>query len=313
MHKAFKILFVFLNLIFIVSCNSQKQHHPLSNINRIEKDLTLITKTDKARNYKNLTTLNFVATYIFDELSKTCDTVFYQKYVVNGKTYKNVIGRINNESEDDKIIIGAHYDVAGNQQGADDNASGVSGLLELSRIISNNPIHKKIEYVAYTLEEPPFFRTKKMGSYIHAKSLHDKKEKIKGMICLEMIGYFNTQKNSQEYPVKGLEYIHGNKGDFITVVEKENNGSFGDKIRKGMQKSNLIKTIAFKGTKDTPSIDFSDHLNYWIFNYNAIMITNTAFYRNKNYHQPTDTMDKLDLNRMSLVIDELFIALKNLK
>lgn len=308
-----KILIIITSLLSIAYCNSQENHTRLSDLKRIQNDLTLITKTEKSRNYKNIKTLNNVAEYIFNELSKTCDTVFYQKYLVNSIEYKNVIGRINSKNEKDKIVIGAHYDVAGDQEGADDNASGVTGLLELSRIIANNNIDKKIEYVAYTLEEPPFFRTKQMGSYIHARSLFENKEKIRGMICLEMIGYFDDRENSQNYPMESLKLIYGNKGNFITVVEKMGNGSFGKEVRKEMIKSNLIETKSFKGTSSTSGVDFSDHLNYWAFNYSAVMITNTAFYRNKNYHKPTDTMEKLDLNRMSLVIDELYLTLKNMK
>jgi len=313
MHIYNKKLIVIVSLLYITFCNSQEHHTRLSDIKRIENDLTLITKTEKSRNYKNVKTLNYVAEYIFNELSKTCDTVFYQKYLVNNVEYKNVIGRINTNNEQEKIVIGAHYDVAGNQEGADDNASGITGMLELSRIISKNQINKKIEYVAYTLEEPPFFRTKKMGSYIHAKSLHEKKEHIRGMICLEMIGYYDDRENSQHYPIENMSLIYGNKGNFITVVEKYGNGSFGKEVLKGMQNSNLIETKSFKGTSSMSGVDFSDHLNYWNFDYSAVMITNTAFNRNTNYHKSTDTMEKLDLNRMSLVIDELYLTLKDMK
>ena len=308
-----KVLAVFLSCFLFISCNSQKEHTRLSDIQRIEQDLSVITKTEKSRNYKNIETLNYVASYIFKEFSKRCDTVFYQKFEVNGLEYKNVIGQINNNSEKDKIVIGAHYDVAGDQEGADDNASGITGLLELSRILSKHPVDQKIELIAYTLEEPPFFRTEKMGSYVHAKSLYDKQEPIQGMICLEMIGYFSDQENSQDYPLEGLKLIYGNKGNFITVVEKFDSGSFEKKIRKGMKKANLINTKSFKGPEAMSGIDFSDHLNYWKFNYGAVMITNTAFYRNKNYHKETDTMEKLDLDRMSLVIDEVYLGLKSLE
>jgi len=313
MHIPYRIILFVFNCLLIKSCYSQKKHTRLSDIKRIENDLTLITKTKESRNYKNIETLNYIANYIFNELSKSCDTVFYQKYSVNGLEYKNVIGQINPKSQQSKIVIGAHYDVAGNQEGADDNASGISGLLELSRIISQKPIDKKIEYVAYTLEEPPFFRTKKMGSYIHAKSIHEKREKIRGMICLEMIGYFDDRENSQHYPIENLKLIYGNKGNFITVVEKYDSGTFEKEVSKGMIKANLIETKSFKGTPSMSGIDFSDHLNYWLFDYNAVMITNTAFYRNKNYHRATDTMEKLDLNRMSLVIDEIYLTLKTMK
>lgn len=306
---------IILGLLFIgfvnCSCKGNEHFDRRSDTNRIENDLRVITKTAESRSYENIKTLDFVADYIFNELAKNCDTVYYQRFFLNGHEYKNVIGIIGRDKEE-KVVVGAHYDVAGDQEGADDNASGVVGLLELSRLISKNDIKYQLELVAYTLEEPPYFRTDNMGSHVHAKSLYDNKEAIKGMICLEMIGYFNDNKGSQDYPIGFLKLFYGSKGDYITVVQKYGNGSFGHRVKRLMKRQNLIKTKSFKGPAKLQGIDFSDHLNYWRYDYSAVMITNTAFYRNKNYHKPTDKMETLDLKRMGLVIDEVYLALCNL-
>lgn len=274
--------------------------------------LQQITKTAHSRNHQNISTLNSVAKYIYDEFSKYCDTIYYQTYTVNGTEYKNVVGLIG-QLNSDKIVIGAHYDVAGEQEGADDNASGVVGLLELARLLSVENLKYRIELVAYTLEEPPYFRTEQMGSYIHAESLSRKGEGIKGMICLEMIGYFSDVPGSQDYPVGLLSLFYGNKGNYITVVQKFGNGRFGREIKRRMKSQNIIRTKSLKAPARLEGIDFSDHLNYWKFGYRAVMITNTAFYRNKNYHHSTDRMETLDLNRMSQVIDEVFLSVKTMK
>ncbi len=302
---------VFILCAFVKSYAIENQHASYSDTMRIKNDLRVITKTTSSRNHKNVKTLNFVANYIFEELAKCCDTVFYQIFNVNGIEYKNVVGRLG-ASNNGKVVVGAHYDVAGDQEGADDNASGIVGLLELSRLISKDKLSYQIEFVAYTLEEPPYFRTDYMGSHIHAKSLYDNNEHIKGMICLEMIGYFNDNKNSQDYPVGILKLLYGSRGDYITVVQKFGNGQFGRKFNRKMRKQNLIKTKSFKAPAKLSGIDFSDHLNYWRYGFSAVMVTNTAFYRNKNYHKVTDTMETLDINRMSLVIDEVFLALREL-
>ena len=306
----FSILIFFTSFLFF-SCATEMQIPSISDSNRIEKDLYRITKTDKSRNYQNIETLNFVAGYIYDELSLSCDTVYFQKYIVNGTAYKNVIGIIGKDKKE-RVVVGAHYDVAGNQEGADDNASGVAGLLELSRLLSKENLDYMVELVAYTLEEPPFFRTEHMGSHIHAKSLIESSENVKGMICLEMIGYFSEAKNSQDYPIGLLKLFYGNKGDFITVVQKFGNGSFGRKVNRKMKSHKLIRTKSFRAPVKLPGIDFSDHLNYWKFGYRAVMITNTAFYRNKHYHEPTDKMETLDLEKMGLVIDQVFLTLKEI-
>jgi len=280
-----------------------------SDVQRIEKDLKVITKTDQYRNYENLEVLNFVADYIYQEFAKNADTVFYQTYDAGGEEYKNVIARIGSDKKE-KIIVGAHYDVCGNQEGADDNASGVVGLLELARLLKDHQLDYQIELVAYTLEEPPFFRTDLMGSHIHAKSLKDNNARVKGMICLEMIGYFNDENESQDYPVGLLKLFYGNKGDYITVVQKFGNGAFGREVKRKMKRQNLIKTKSFKGPAKLQGIDFSDHLNYWRYDYSAVMITNTAFYRNKNYHKVGDTLETLDLKRMVAVIDQVYFTIK---
>jgi hypothetical protein len=167
----------------------------------------------------------------------------------------------------------------------------------------------RIDLVAYTLEEPPFFRSEQMGSYIHAKSLHDQKVDVVGMVCLEMIGYYSDEPGSQHYPLRSLKLFYGDRGDFITTVKKMYAGNFARKFAKAMKHSELISSRVFKGPKRLAGLDFSDHQNYWKFHYSSVMVTNTSFYRNSNYHQKTDRIETLDLVRMSKVIKTVFNSL----
>lgn len=310
-----KLLYIVCTTL-LISC-SYSQNKPSEKLNhidtiRVKNDLISITETQKSRNYKNIATLDTIADYIKIELTKVCDSVSYQKYEVDGNIYKNVIGSIRTNNKE-RIIIGAHYDVFGNQEGADDNASGISGLLELARLLSKENLKYRIEFVAYTLEEPPFFRTEKMGSYIHANNLFKNRIPVKGMICLETIGYYNEEPNSQEYPIPGMSLKYGNTADFITIVQNKKRGEFSKQIESLMMNQNLIKTKSFKGSTLLPGIDFSDHLNYWNLDYDAVMVTNTAFYRNKNYHKKGDKLETLDIKKLSLVIEQLYLTLKQLK
>lgn len=268
----------------------------------IKQHLTALTKTNGFRTYKNIEQLNNAANYIKTVFSKYTDSVYIQAYEVNGVTYKNVICSFGTENPQ-RIIMGAHYDVCDDQEGADDNATGVVGLLELSRLLKDKKLKNRIDLVAYTLEEPPYFRTAYMGSYIHAKSLIDSKTNVLGMVSLEMIGYFKDEKKTQSYPIGALALIYGNKGNYITLVKKFAAGSFTRKFCRKYKSTKSIKTKKFSGPRALPGIDFSDHLNYWKFGYSALMITDTAFYRNKNYHESTDTMETLDVYRMAKVID----------
>ena len=133
------------------------------------------------------------------------------------------------------------------------------------------------------------------------------------MLCLESIGYFDDAPNSQNYPVKIMSLKYGNKGDFITVVQNDKAKEFSNQFKTLMEKDPLIKTQSFKGTSSLRGVDFSDHLNYWKFDYDAVMITNTAFFRNKNYHTDGDVMKTLDLEKMSLVIEQLYEVIKKIE
>lgn len=274
----------------------------------IKQHLIAITKAEKFRTYKNIDQLNYTAEYIKNVFSKYADNVSVQEYTVNGLVYKNVICSFGTEHAK-RIIVGAHYDVCGDQEGADDNASGVVGLLELFRLFKDQKLRYRVDLVAYTLEEPPYFRTEYMGSYIHAKSLFDNKLDVFEMISIEMIGYFKDEKKSQQYPLGLLSIFYGNKGDYITLVTKFNAGKFARRFSRNYRYSKIIKTKKFTGPKFLTGIDFSDHLNYWKFGFSALMITDTSFYRNKNYHESSDIVETLDINRMSKVIDGLYYSL----
>lgn len=275
---------------------------------RIKELLIELTKTSKPRNYQNPEQLNETAAFIYRYFRQYADTVFYQTYSVNGITYGNVVARFG-DTLNKRMIIGAHYDVCGNQEGADDNASGIIGLLEIARMLSEQKRHKNIELVAYTLEEPPFFRTEYMGSFIHAQSLKQNHSKISGMISLEMIGYFNEAKNTQDYPIGFLKLFYGSRGNYITVVNKFGKGKGARKFTKSMDRFATLPVKKFNGPKSLTGIDFSDHLNYWKMGFSACMITDTAFYRNKNYHQKTDEMGTLNISKMAQVIDGVFFSI----
>lgn len=298
----------FLVLHFIAAFNSYSQK---SDTVLIKKHLTEITKTKGYRYFTNIDLLNKTADYIAAEFKKYADTSYFQEYKVNGQTYKNVICSFGSKHTK-TVVVGAHYDVCGEQEGADDNASGIVGLLELARMLQGKELNYKLDLVAYTLEEPPFFRTENMGSYVHAKSLVDNKTDVYGMISLEMIAYFKEEKKTQDYPISMLKLFYGSRGNYITLVNKFAKGKFARKFTRKYKKTKSIRTKKFNGPRSLPGIDFSDHLNYWNFGFSALMLTDTAFYRNKNYHQPTDTMETLDLPKMAKVIDGVLQTINHL-
>jgi hypothetical protein len=314
--KKFFIYLVFALLlltVFVLFSNFPVSSAPknlprLSDTIRIRQNLEQIINTPDYRNFRNVEVLNGVSEFLKTKFLESTNLVSFQEYPARGNTYRNVIASFGPESAP-RIIVGAHYDVCLDQDGADDNASGVAGLLELARLLSKSSLQYRIDLVAYSLEEPPDFDTHNMGSYVHAKSLSDSNVAVLGMISLEMISYFSDGKDSQRYPVGFLKWIYGDRGNFITLTQKFGSGKFARNFKSLYFKNNSIPAKSFKAPSFFGGIDLSDHANYWKFGYSALMITNTAFYRNEYYHNKGDKLHRLDIPRMALVIDGVYRSL----
>jgi hypothetical protein len=278
---------------------------------RLREHVVALSKTFHPRDSENMANLDRCADYIAEELRRAGAVVEFQKVPVRGTIYRNVIGRIGTGKQR-KLILGAHYDSFGGTPGADDNASGVAGLLELARMIAANPPDAEIELVAYTLEEPPFFGGTEMGSAVHADSVAKEKSRIIGVIVLEMIGYFSDEPGSQNYPLPILKAYYPGRGNFITVVSRWDQGSWIKDLKSAMQGTTALPVYSFRGPEALPGVDFSDHRNYWPHGIPAAMVTNTAFYRNTAYHSPDDTAERLDYDRMAMVVVSVFEAVRKL-
>jgi hypothetical protein len=301
-------IFVFIN--YPIS-STAKSFERLADTTNIKRNLESIVNTPNYRNYKNIAVLDTVAERIKNEFQRYSNRVITQDYKVDGNEYKNVIASFGPEKAE-RIIVGAHYDVSHEQDGADDNASGVAGVLELARLLKDKPLKYRIDLVAFSLEEPPFFHTTNMGSYVHAKSLHDSNVAVKGMISLEMIGYFSEEENSQTYPVGAMKYFYGDKGNFITIVQSFFCGDFSKEFKELSFKNNSIDVKSIRAPWYVAG-DNSDQINYWKFGYSSVMVSNTAYFRNKNYHTKEDKLFLLDISKMGLVIDGVYRALVGLE
>ncbi|MBN8834891.1 MAG: peptidase M28 [Niastella sp. SCN 39-18] len=281
--------------------------------NRLYEDVKFLTELRPYRNYNNLESLEKVCSYIDEEFTNSGLLTKKQKWIAEGKEYTNVIG-VYNEGMSKRLIVGAHYDVCGDQPGADDNASAVAGLLETGRLLGQHKpfVDYTIELVAYCLEEPPFFGSEQMGSYIHAKSLFQNKADVIGMICYEMIGYFSDKPNSQPFPSPDLAKRYPSTANFIIVVGIEKYNNFNVKVRQLMsENSNIdVQVVSFpEDSSLTGLAGLSDQRNYWKFGYQALMINDTSFVRNPNYHMASDTIDTLDFSKMTEVINGAYNAI----
>ena len=278
------------------------------------KTLKYLTQIQPPRNYRNIDSLNNVALYLEDRFKDIGLETYFQNYVVDNNEYKNVIATLNPQYEK-RLIIGAHYDVCGDFQGADDNASAVAGLIQTAKQLYSlkDILPIRIDFVCFTLEEPPYYGTENMGSYVYAKYLFDNKIDVIGMINYEMIGYFTNEnvdlsKLSMFITKKQADI---SKGNFIAMVCNEQSQNFMSEF----DFENIDKNIEYvEAMIPTPinQITASDHLNFWKFGYKAIMVTDTAHFRNPNYHTANDTLETLDVNKMQCVVNLVVESIKEM-
>lgn len=285
----------------------------LPNKDRLKKDVAFISGIQPARNYRNVASLNTVAAYIETEFEAAGGRIEVQEFEVDGEIYKNVIGSFG-QKEGERIIVGAHYDAFEEVAGADGNASGVAGILEMARLLGQQAekLKYRVDFVAYSLKEAPYFETENMGSAVHAKSLFEGKVEVKAMICCEMIGYFSEASDSQYFPDTVLESIYPNKGNFAIVVGLEDQYDFLQSVYREVDKHSENLPVEFIFFPSGESFGgMSDHRNYWKHGYDAVMVTDTAFFRNPHYHKVTDTIDTLDFEKMGAVVNGILGYLLN--
>jgi hypothetical protein len=264
-----------------------------------------------SRSYDYPENLDRAAAYVHGELALAGGQVSDQPFVVDGDTYRNVCAAFGPETAE-RIVVGAHYDAVDESPGADDNASGVAGLIALASLLSKETLRHRVELVAYSLEEPPNFATAAMGSAEHARSLRAQGVKVIGMLCIESIGYFHDEPDSQRYPLPFLGMWYPDRGDFIAVVSRVRDTRLVRIVKRAMLGSTPLPVRSLNGPQAIAGVSFSDHRSYWDCDYPAVMITDTAPYRNPHYHTDTDLPMTLDYRRMALVVAGLRAAVLSL-
>jgi Zn-dependent M28 family amino/carboxypeptidase len=253
------------------------------------------------RSIDNHAQLEAAGDYVLAEMRAAGAAAETQFVDVDGKQYRNFIARFG-PADGPLLVIGAHYDSCGDTPGADDNASGVAALLELTRLLAAEPPTQSVELVAYTLEEPPYFRTESMGSFWHARELARQGREVRLMLSLETIGFYRDAPDTQEFPAPGVGLLYPDVGNFIAVV-----GAFRDfgamrRVKGLFAGASDLPVETINAPASVPGVDFSDHASYWRFGMPAVMVTDTAFLRNPHYHAAGDTPETLDYARMAKVV-----------
>lgn len=272
--------------------------------NRFRKIVSDLAQNIGVRNYATYANLNEAAEYITREFEELGYESRSMSYSIGNQLFENIIVEKKAQHETDEVvIIAAHYDSCFNP-GANDNASGVAGILELARLFRDEDLNKNVRFIAFTNEEPPFFMTENMGSRVYARKAKEQGENIKAAVILETIGYYSQKAHSQKYlPLLGPFYP--NRADFIVVVGNFPSRRIVSRITSYFKKASDFPVEGLVAPGFIPGVNFSDHWSFWKEGFPAVMITDTAFLRSQHYHQGTDLPGTLDYERMAVMVHGL--------
>ena len=267
------------------------------NKNNIENHIIALAGQRYSKKEKNKS-----ANYI----SKTLESFGYDVQSTEGVN-KNLVADLKGSITPKQIfIVAAHYDTVKNTPGADDNASGVAGMLEIARLLARTSLASTVRIIAFDNEENGL-----LGSSQYAKSLNNYGTKVIGMISLEMIAYSckNCQTPFSDIPEKqclDVEPENIKAGNFIGIVANSDSASmvtaFKNTAASFVSLLDIVSAVVRDKGDCFANTRRSDHASFWDQGYPALMITDTANFRNPNYHKSSDTLDTLDLDFAAKVV-----------
>ena len=226
------------------------------------------------------------------------------------RAVRNVIAEVKGSSRTEEIvIIGAHYDSREGTPGADDNASGTAAVLALARRYAKEHPARTVRFLLFPNEE--YFRQEAMGSVVYARLCRSRNEDVVAMVSVETIGYFSDAAGSQQYPFP-VNLLYPDRGSFIGFVGNLASRELVREALGAFRKGAGIGSEGVAAPESVEGVDWSDHWSFWREGYPGIMITDTAPFRNPNYHRATDVPDTLDYHRMARVVSGLARVVREL-
>ena len=265
------------------------------------------------RNVDRREELDRAAAYIGAAFGALGCEVETQRFEVGDTSVDNLECELRGASvPEESIVVGAHYDSVEGSLGANDNASGVAALLEVARQLSQSPRARTLRFVAFVNEEPPFFQTPEMGSVVYAEKVSRESGHVVAMLSLETIGFYSDAPGSQNYPPL-LHLFYPDRGDFVAFVANPASRSLVRQVIRSFRDSGAaIPSEAIAAPGFIEGVGWSDHWSFWQHGIPAIMVTDTALFRYREYHTSQDTPDKLDYVRMASVVDGVVAAVRDL-
>lgn len=274
--------------------------------NELRQDVEALAGEIGERNVWTYDNLLAGARYIEEELTAAGYQVRRQEYEVAGQLCWNIEAELAGpRTPEEIIVVGAHYDTVPGSPGANDNTSGVAVMLALARRFASEQPERTLRFVAFVNEEPPFFQTPDMGSWVYAKACRERGDPIMGMISLETMGYYSDEPGSQRFPAAVLGRIYPDQGNFIAFVGNLKSVAWVKQVTGTFREHAEFPSEWIAFSDALPGIGWSDHWAFWQEGYSGLMITDTAPFRYPYYHLPEDTPDKLDYEKLARVTDGL--------
>jgi len=266
----------------------------------LRADVQMLADKIGERNMARYSQLNAAADFIENSFSRAGLVPRRDTYDLHGRACHNIETEIGARPE--ILLIGAHYDSVFGSPGANDNGSGVAAMLALARRFARKPVQQTLRFVAFVNEEPPYFLTEQMGSFVYAGRCKARGDQISAMISLETIGYFSDAPHSQTYPSLGFGVFYPTVGNFIGFVGNVHSRSLLRRAIALFRKHARVPSEGAALPSFIPGVSWSDQWAFWQHGYSGIMITDTAPFRYPHYHSATDTPDKIDYDRFALVV-----------
>ena len=252
------------------------------------------------------------ATFIEETLLKAGYAPQRQTFEVDGVPCANIEVEIRGAvNPNDIVVIGAHYDTVAGSPGADDNATGVAALLAIARRFARQKPARTIRFVAFANEEPPFFVTEQMGSWVYAKRSRARGERIVAMVSFDAIGFYSDAEGSQQYPAM-LEAVYPSAANFVAFASNIGSRALLQQCVEVFRRHATIPSEGGALPEDIPGIGWSDQWSFWRHGYDAVMVTDTALFRNQHYHTRTDLPDTLDYDAMARTTEGLLAVTRAL-
>lgn len=277
-------------------------HEQRALTRELRQDLVTLSVSIGERHAGRHKALEEAVDFIDAEFCSTGLTLTRLPYEVDGQRFYNLELRKPGAGLD--LVVGAHYDSVPGCPAANDNGTGVVALLALARRAAQLPDRMGLRLVAFANEEPPYFQTEYMGSWVYARGLRRRELEIQGLLALETIGYYSDEPGSQAYPAP-LEALYPKVGNFIAFVGNLESAALVHQAIGLFRHHGAFPSQGLVAPEDIPGVGYSDQFGFWQEGYQALMITDTAPYRYPYYHTPEDTIDKIDFEGLTHVVSGL--------